>query len=503
MYRQILLVVALIATGAAAQEEEEGHFHYKVEMQGSASDGNTPLWLNANKHGLSSIDDINGYLRAQVQHPVECDSDWRWGYGYGVDLVGALGYDSKFIIHQAWADVRWLHGMITVGSKEQPMQLKNQELSSGSQTLGINARPVPQVRLSLPEYYTLPIFGDIFHLKGHIAFGKMTDGRWAKSFTEGNNPYNDGELFHSKAGYLKIENETSPLSVELGLEMACIFGGTYHLNDGLGTEIKSKSNLRSFWNAFWPGGSEANETTYQNVEGDHLGSWVARVNYNPEGWGLSVYADKFFEDHSGMVMLDYDGYGTGDNWNVRDKRRYLLYDLKDIMLGVEVRLPRFRWANTIVAEYIYTKYQSGPVYHDHSPSISDHIGGVDNYYNHSATNGWKHWGRVMGNALFLSPIYNDNGSLDCLNNRFKAIHLGISGDPLKQLHYRLLFTWQDGLGTYSNPYTGKRDNVSMAAEAAYKFKRGWAAKCAIGFDHGTIYGNNTGAQLTISKSGLF
>jgi len=503
MYRQLLLILALIATGAAAQDDGEKHFHYKVEMQGSASDGNTPLWLSANKHGLSSIDDMNGYLRAVVQHPVECDSDWRWGYGYGVDLVGAMGYESTFIVHQAWADVRWLHGMLSVGSKEQPMQLKNQELSSGSQTLGINAMPVPQVRLALPEYYTLPILGDIFHLKGHIAFGMMTDGRWAKHFTNGTQPYNDGQLYHSKAGYLKIENETSPFSLEVGLEMACVFGGTYHQNDGLGTEIKSSSNLSSFWHAFWPGGSEANETTYKNVEGDHLGSWVARVNYNPEGWGLSVYADKFFEDHSGMVMLDYDGYGTGDKWNSREKRRYLLYDLKDIMLGVELRLPRFRWANNIVAEYIYTKYQSGPVYHDHSPSISDHIGGVDDYYNHSATNGWKHWGRVIGNALYLSPIYNADGSLNCENNRFKAVHLGISGDPLPQLHYRLLFTWQDGLGTYSAPYTSKRDNVSMAAEAAYRFKHGWAAKCAIGFDHGTIYGNNTGAQLTISKSGLF
>ena len=26
---------------------------YKLEMQGSLSNGRTPLWLNANKHGLS------------------------------------------------------------------------------------------------------------------------------------------------------------------------------------------------------------------------------------------------------------------------------------------------------------------------------------------------------------------------------------------------------------------------------------------------------------------
>ena len=32
---------------------------YKVEMQASVSKGQTPLWLNANKHGLSSLDKTN------------------------------------------------------------------------------------------------------------------------------------------------------------------------------------------------------------------------------------------------------------------------------------------------------------------------------------------------------------------------------------------------------------------------------------------------------------
>ncbi len=31
-----------------------------------------------------------------------------------------------------------------------------------------------------------------------------------------------------------------------------------------------------------------------------------------------------------MLQLDYNGYGTGDEWNVRKKRRYFFYDLKDI-----------------------------------------------------------------------------------------------------------------------------------------------------------------------------
>ena len=33
---------------------------YSVEVQATQSSGQTPLWLNANKHGLSSLEKTNG-----------------------------------------------------------------------------------------------------------------------------------------------------------------------------------------------------------------------------------------------------------------------------------------------------------------------------------------------------------------------------------------------------------------------------------------------------------
>ncbi|MFW5511196.1 MAG: hypothetical protein ACOCO3_02470, partial [Segatella copri] len=201
------------------------NIEWKAEMQGSFSKGKTPLWLNANKHGLSSLDDCNGYLRGSLVRPLESDSARRWAVGYGLDIAVPVNYTSSFIVQQAFAEVRWLHGTMTIGSKEYPMELKNQTLSSGSQTLGINARPIPQVRLALPEYITLPILNGWLQLKGHIAYGMMTDDRWQHEFTSRQSKYADHVLFHSKAGYLKIENQrkNSPWSVELGLEMGAEF----------------------------------------------------------------------------------------------------------------------------------------------------------------------------------------------------------------------------------------------------------------------------------------
>ena len=428
---------------------------YDIEMQSTFSEGRTPLWLNANKYGLSSLDNTNGYLRAGVFRPLRTDSVRRWGMGYGVDVAVPYNFTSDFVVQQAFIEGRWLHGVMTVGSKEYPMELKNNLLSSGSQTLGINARPIPQVRIALPEYWTLPFAKGWLHLKGHIAYGRMTDDRWQHEFTNRKNKYADDVLFHSKAGYLKIGNEDvfCPFSLELGLEMAATFGGTAYRPDGKGgmTVLKGDTGLGAYWNAFVPGGYDTGETTYQNVEGNHVGSWLIRMNWDTDMWRFSVYADKYFEDHSAMFQLDYDGYGQGEEWDEKKKSRYVLYDFKDIMLGMELNIKYDRWINDVVFEYIYSKYQSGPIYHDHTNTISDHIGGRDNFYNHSIYTGWQHWGQVIGNPLYRSPIYNEDGTIMVKDNRFMAFHLGIDGRPFPRFMYRVLASWQEGLGTYDEP----------------------------------------------------
>ncbi len=491
------------------------NIEYKVEMQGSFSANKTPLWLNANKYGLSSLDKINGYVRGSVERPIVVDEGRKWGLGYGLDVAVPVNYTSSFVIQQAYVEGRWLHGMLTIGAKQHPMELKDARLSTGSQTLGVNARPIPQVRLSLPEYWTLPFFNGWLHLKGHIAYGMMTDDNWQHEFTGRKSKYADNVLYHSKAGYLKIGNEDvfCPWSVELGLEMGTTFGGTsYRLNDdGMMFETKGETGLKAFWNAFFPGGADPGEVIYQNAEGNQFGSWVAKISHKSDWNTISFYADKFFEDHSSMFQLDYDGYGEGEEWQIKKKRKYLLYDFKDWLLGIEYKYHPDNWINDFVLEYVYTKYQSGPIYHDHTQTIGDHIGGNDDFYNHYIYTGNQHWGQSIGNPLYRSPIYNEDGTIVFDNNRFIAYHLGLGGHPNEFLNWRFLATYQTGWGSYANPYAESHHNMSLMAEASYLFhnqSRKWlngiTVTGAYGIDFGAILGGiNHGFQLTIRKNGIF
>ncbi len=478
---------------------------YQAETQVSGAHGKTPLWLNANKHGLSSLERWNGYVRGGVIRPLQTDSVRRWGVGYGLDVAVPLHYTSHVVVQQAFAEMRWLHGVLSIGAKEYPMELKNNSLSSGSQTLGINARPVPQVRLALGDYWTVPYTRGWLHMKGHVAYGRTTDEGWQHDFTARRSKYADGVLYHSKAGYLKLSNEERffPLSLEVGLEMAAQFGGTGYMEGPEGLiPVKSSGLLKSMFHALVPTGSDGNETTYQNVEGNHLGSWVMRVNYDADEWRLGIYADRFFEDHSAMLGMDYDGYGSGNQWQEKKDRRYLVYDLKDIMLGAELNIKYDRWINDVVFEYLYSEYQSGPIYHDHNRTIPDHIGGNDNYYNHISYPGWQHWGQVMGNPLYRSPIYNEDGRLYVHNNRMMAFHLGVDGRPMENFQYKVLATYQEGLGTYDDPYLKKHHNVSFLVEGRYSFPQDWTLKGGYAMDFGHILGHNAGFQLTLSKRGI-
>jgi len=503
--RKVLLtwLSAIITLSAFAQSPDLGKgVSYSVELSGTVSGGDhAPLWLTANRYGLPSVESNSGYVRGGVFRSASNDSTRHWDIGYGADLVVAAHHTSTFFVQQLYADIRWLRGTLTIGQKQQPMQLKNNELSSGSQTFGINARPYPEVRLALPAYWAIPGTKGFLSFKGHIAFGRFTDDNFQKDFTQGRSSYDQNVLMHTKAGYLKFGKEGKPFSVEAGLEMASQFGSThYEYKEGEYTKTQNGRNLSAFWHAFKGGGSDSMDGAVQNNEGNMLGSWVLRLNYDTPAAAYGLYADHFFEDHSAMFHLDYDGYAYEDGTMKKKRNRYLMYPLKDIMLGADVHFKHFRWVSDMVVEYVYTKYQSGPVYTDRTPQVTDHIGGVDNYYNNGLEPGWQHWGQALGNPLYLSPIYNDDGRLIFRDNRFVAWHIGLAGQPTANLHYRLRATWQEGLGTYDKPYFNPRHNVSLGIEARYdlhQYVRGLSAGAAFGFDRGALMGNNTGGTLTL------
>lgn len=459
-------------------------FRYSGEVTASVSSGaHTPFWLVNNRFGLSSIEKNSGYVRAGLFHDAERRYDKRVSWGGGVDLAGAWNFTSPFIVQQLYADMRYRALEVSVGSKERVEGFNNPRLSSGNLLFSTNARPIPQARVSLPEYVSVPFTRDWLSVKGYVAYGFFTDDRWQRSFA-GRSKHTEHVLFHSKGGYLRIgDSRRFPFVLEGGLEMGAQFGGKSISGDKV---IDMPNGIKDWIKVFFPtsGGGDTPMSEQTNVYGNHTGAWNFRLSWLPKGsdWGASVYYEHFFEDHS-MMFFDY-------TW-------------RDMLLGVELSFPKNPVVSGLVYEYLYTKDQSGPVYWDHTPAIPEQVSGRDQYYNHGIYTGWQHWGMGIGNPLLISPIYNTDGQIRFRHNRVKGHHLGFDGNPLPWLSYRVLLSYTRSWGTYDIPTPEVEKNFNTLVEATFAPRRlrGWSATVSFGSDGGGMLGPSAGAMVSIKKTG--
>jgi len=467
-------------------------YRYDVSINASLSSGeHTPFWLMSNRYGLSSPEKSNGYLRAGLFKEMKYDSRFSWDFG--VDLAVAYHFSSTFIVQQLYAGVRWRSLNLTIGSKERQEGLINHKLGSGDMLLSENARPIPQVYLSVPEYEPIPGTNKWLSARGYFSMGLYTDGDWSRGHVGPMGSYNDGRWHHTKGLFLRVGKlDKFPLQFEGGLEMGCQFSGTSYKNDhwsGRYYVVKLPHRFKDIIKAIIPisGGDESdpNQTSeLTNAYGNHVGQWSAAVTWKPSDtpWSGRIYYQHFFDDHS-MMFFDHI-------WH-------------DMLLGVEVTFPKNPVISTFVYEYLMTKDQSGGVYWDHTDKIPEQVSGTDDYYNHDLSGNWQHWGMGIGNPLLISPIYNADHSLDFMHNRIKGHHFGWEGQPHPDVDYRVLLSFTRSWGTYFMPTPDILHNFNALVEVTYRphYLPGWSGKLSLGADGGRLLGKSFGAMLTISKSG--
>lgn len=478
-----LIFILALCMPAAAHAEWNDSIRYHGEIGINVAGGkHTPFWLMNNRYGLSSIERNNGYLRLGAFH--DMDTARRFTWGAGVDLAVAYRFSSVFVIQQLYAEVKYRCLNLLAGSKQMPGFISNSDLATGNLTYSGNARPIPQVRAGIFDYADFWGTRGWFAVKGYIAYGKFTDNRWIESWVNRDSRYALNTLYCSKAIFFRGGNAKKfPLEFELGLEMATQFGGESYNN---GKMTKMPHGWKNFIKALVPmrGGDDTPSGEQLNVEGNMLGSWNFALAWKTDKWSVKAYYQHYYEDHS-MLFFDYP-------W-------------KDGLWGVEAKFPKNRWVSEAVYEFLYTKDQSGPVYWDHTPEINEQVSGKDYYYNHGIYNGWQHWGMGIGNPLIISPIYNDDGTIMFKNNRVISHHIGIGGQPLDQLSYRLLFSHTRSWGTYDSPLDDVMKNINGLVEVTYSPKQlpGVSGTLAFGADRGALLGHSNGVMLTLRKTGWF
>ncbi|MCQ2083198.1 MAG: capsule assembly Wzi family protein [Bacteroidaceae bacterium] len=491
---------ALIKTMTAQQIKRS--LKYRLETVATASDGaNAPFWLSSNRQGLVSVSNGMAYARYGMFGQMILPN--TFSVRYGMDLGIGSGLEDDWFVQQMYLDFGYKCWNFSIGMKERPGTLVNNDLSSGALVWSGNCKPVPQARFGMPEYYSFASLNGILAVRWDMSYGLFTDDEWRGRNPE--NGYTDHILYHGKELFLKIgDHARFPLELTLGIEMNAMFGGVMHnrgfcSRDTIFDNYRLPSDLGAFANIIVPL-NKAGQQTREN--GNTVGSWHVSLDcFFDKEWSARAYYEHYFEDHSSMLGIEYKANSEGENGFVTYgfRRNWL-----DGLYGLEVNLPDGLSVRNVVVEFLNTRGQCGAVYKPQDVPLAEGIDGRDGMYNHEVYDSYSHHGLAAGSPVLLSPVYNSNGKQRFLSNRVNMLHLGIDGGVGTHLDYKLKLTATRHWGTYERPFVETRDicsgELSLYWLAGDSYSLKYGISVGMDSDDSGWLGNNRGVMLSVVKT---
>ncbi len=447
---------------------------YNIGVSALVSSGRfAPFWLQSNMNGDISSSPFSGNVSAGVYKQAVHNERW-WDYDFAVQLTGrvqsripgsafdmqqrmATGY-----FNQLYAHLRLYIFDITAGIKPMIYEMQDTALSMGSMVFSGNSQPLPRLTIGIDRYTPVPGCYGYFELKGGLTHAWLAD-----------NVYMRGSYIHHKWLALRLGGRL-PVNISYELHHAAQWGGISPVYGDIG------SDWQSFVNVFLARGGGVMRNDQLNAQGNHVGSQQLMLTGKGNGWEVSMYWQNFFEDNFAAI-------GDGQN-------------LADGLWGISLKQTRWPYVQGVTYECMNTTDQSGP-WHDRDGLC---YAGNDSYYRNSVfVNGWNYFFRSIGTPFITSPLYNKDGTIYTLNSRVRVHHIGVRGDIYGFL-YRVKLSYARNYGNDNTSRAVLSDNTAILLEVTKHSEQAWGLDFGlrIAGDFGTQWGNQFGAQITVSKRGI-
>ncbi|PRY44208.1 capsule assembly protein Wzi [Spirosoma oryzae] len=472
----------------------------RVEIGGYGVNGaQMPFWLRSNQWGAVPLNGSAGTVRAGIwgdyngggrPGSTQADSSAsgsKFGWSYGLDVVGNSGLNPKVLLPEAYAGIRFGKFELFAGRRRQIVGLCDTLLTSGSYIWSGNALPLPKIQFGTIGY--VPIF------KGVLAFNASYNHGWfANTDASGRELIVRNSYLHQKTLYVRLGKPTWAFRLYGGVNHQVQWGGyAPSLPAGLANNGDLPSSLRAYQyvvtaQAYPDFIIDPNLSTIDvlNRVGNHLGSIDVGADINIGSFNLLMYRQSLVE--SGSI--------------------FYLTSIIDGLNGIRLRNNQpgdgLLTVDNVLFEFFYSKSQGGPEFVLEDPQRRGKV----NYFNHSQyQDGWIYQNHTIGTP-FLTPQTDVRPGLQTgraiVNNRVALWHGGLSGRLAQRVQWQLKLSYSQNLGTYDSPYPANTNQFSGILSAGAPLTLPVLGDCDLSasaaYDQGKLFYNATGFFASLRKT---
>ncbi|WP_432709242.1 capsule assembly Wzi family protein [Pedobacter sp.] len=463
-----------------------------------------PFWMRSNQFGSIPLPGGSGSFIGRAYRNYDetkyslKKKTFDWGFGFEGRVNAGTG--SNLTLIESFVKVRASIFQIKAGRTKDVTGLNGDTtLSSGNFAVAGNALGVPKIELSIPKYFSLPIFGGLLSFKGNFAHGwlgnttildKVNLGRNGTINTYDRNP---STYLHQKSLYVRLGKKSWRLQLYGGANHQ-VFWGNERAAYG---DLFDLSTLSTFFYVLRGKTYRHNPIPHSKI-GNQLGSIDLGAEYQFNNISISLYRQSIYE--TGALSK--------------------LANIKDGLNGITLANLKYKESNSdfrwkkILVEFFYSKDQAG--YPWSKPTQS---GDEDYYNNYYYPQGWSYQGEGLGNPLITTaPYANDDlaaaPSKYFSNNRVIAVHSGFTGS-YKTFDFLIKATYSKNYGTFatskygestgsnrSRPYWGLFTPVqqySIYVDAGKALRNNYYLSVSGAVDQGKLLPNSWGLQLKLKK----
>jgi hypothetical protein len=454
----------------------------------ATSNGVVPFWMRSNQFGSIPSEGLSTNLVATLYKDYKQGNKALVDWGFGLNLRANIGTVTELIPVEAYLKGRLSIFQLKAGRSKDYSGMTDPELSSGSFSLSGNALGIPNIEISVPEFWYIPYTQQLIAFKGRLSHGWMGDVK----------VYN-GEFYSNFFYHLDIYGQLGKPNWKLKL-----YGGINH--DAIwGSDdkvFKEEYFLTNYLQAYWyvTLGKNLN-TEHISKIGNHLGSIDAGFSYETDQFIFLFYRQQFYD--KGALVHFANAIDGLNNMTITNKK-FKPYSQV------------WSW-NKFLLEIFYSKNQAG------EEGAKETASGPEYYYNHYVyAEGYSYQGLSLGNPFITVTKDARAGQSHApvnyfINNRVLAIHLATTGS-IGGCNYTAKLSFSRNWGDYRTSgvryqwFQGKRveqeypygiftpvNQFSGYLEANRPIGNGYSVGAAVAVDQGKLLNNSVGGFLKLVK----